>query len=732
MIMTLKWSASLLVVLFSTISLVALGNKGGDATASDSITVVKELAPVVVKSQRQTEDLKSVPASVSAFYPSKLEREAVSTVKEVTSRIPNFYMPQYGNKVNSPIYIRGIGSKFNTPGIAFYVDNVPFFEKSTFDFDLFDIGSLEVFRGPQGTLFGRNSMGGVISIYSKDIPSFTTNQVAASFGDRSFMSFKGAHSSSYGKLGVSASAAYTKRDGFFKNQSNGKTVDYTDAFSARVKLKYDASSSLSFKLLGGITLNNDGGNPFKVYDSSKGSFLDVSFDEESYYTRSLAYGAFVVSKKFGGFELRNVSSYQYFQDHQHLDQDYTLEKVFVSNFYQYQHLLTNELVLITPKLWKWSSQTGAFIFGQQMDKGFQILNGPDAAKYQIAPIPRTQNIPGASNVVGTEEGALGVAFFHQSQLSDILTKNLNLVLGARVDFEGKNFDYANVTTLPAGILPPSMNPIVTKRDSSGRKLVFLPKATLSYSLYNQNVYASWGLGYKSGGFNTSYDKKNPSTMIYDPEFAENYEVGAKTSWFGNRLAINAALFYTKWKDQQINVMLPSGQGLMITNAGRSYSKGAELEVNAVPFNNFQMYMTYGFVEAKYNDYTYFDPTKQANVVYDNRYLPFVPKTTLGAGASYRILIGDGSTSSVVLGADFERVGKHYWNDANTFSQAAWFNLNAMAGYTYKKLELVLRAKNITNEKYNAYEFEYNVEKFYYKYAQQGRPRFAYVELSYKF
>lgn len=726
-----KISVSLLVAL--------LGFNGGlfaidsskKSTPNDSITITKQLQPVIIRSQRRTEELRSVPAAVSVILPSVIEHAGIATVKDITSRTPNFYMPQYGNKVNSPIYIRGIGSKFNTSGIAFYVDNVPFFEKSTFDFDLHDIGSIEVFRGPQGTLFGRNSMGGAISIYSKEISSMMKNDVVLSYGSKSYMRFKGSHANTYGKFGVSTSASYTKRDGFFKNDHTGKSVDDVNTFSAKVALKYTASPTLCYKLMGGVTLNNDGGNPYKVFNATTQQYNNVNFDEESYYTRSLAYSAFVVSKKFGDYELRNVSSYQYFQDHQHLDQDYTAEKVFTSNFYQYQHLVSNETVFLTPKVGKWSSQTGLFFFNQIMDKGIGILNGADAAKYQNG--PRTQNIPGASNLARTNDKVLGFAFFHQSQFSDILIKGLNLVLGARFDYETKNFEYTNTTTLPSGVLPPTMpNPIVVFRDSSTQKFVFLPKSTLSYNFANQNVYVSWGLGYKSGGFNTSFEKSNPSTMIYNPEFAENYEVGVKTQWLDSRLGANAAIFYTDWKDQQVNVMLSNGQGLMIMNAGKSYSKGFEVEVNAIPATNLQVYASYGYVKAKYIRYEYFDRNISGVVSFNNSYLPFVPKSTFSGGASYRIAIGAAKSSSLIFGADYERVGSHYWNDGNSLKQDAWFNLNTMVGYTCKNLDLSLRIKNITNEKYNAYEYTYSVEKFSHRYAQEARPRFVYVELAYRF
>lgn len=698
---------------------------------ADSIKITKVLEPVTVYSQRTAEDLRSVPASVSAFTPARIERENIVSIKEATSRIPNFYMPDYGNKVNSPVYIRGIGSKFTTPSVAYYVDNVPYFEKSTFDFDLFDIKSLEVLRGPQGTLFGRNSMGGVVSIFSKEPSAEMRNRLSASYGEKNYMRFTGSHLNTYGKVGISVGASYVKRDGFFTNSFNGKKVDNIEDFNSRIMLTYKVTPTFNVKLIGSVGFNNDGGNPYGVFDTSTKSFKEVSYNEETYYTRNMVSGAVVLSKKFGEYELRNVTSYQYFQDHQHMDNDYTAEDLYVNDFYQYQNLVTNELVFITPKVWKWSSQTGIFFFNQKFDRGFDIKNGADVVKYQAAPYPYTQNIPGVHVTTRTGEKSNGIAFFHQSQLKDVFTSGLDLSLGARLDYEDKDFGYDNSVSVPGMPRPIVATPV----DTVKKKLVFLPKATLTYDIEGQKVYLSWGVGYKSGGFNTSYDKSNPGTIAYNPEYAENFEVGFKTQWFENKLNVNASVFYTDWKNQQINQFLPNGQGLMITNAGHSYSKGFEVEANAVPFQNFQIYASYGYVKAKFLDYR-----MNATTVYDGNYVPLVPQSTFSAGGCYRIPFGDSGNSSLAIGMDVQRIGKLYWNDANKFAlfpgakayEDAWYTLNGSIGYSYKNIDVSVSGKNLTNNKYNAYVFEYEVEKFQNLYAQKGRPRMLFVELSYRF
>ena len=121
-----------------------------------------ELNEVVVRSFKQNRDLRLEPLSASSVTGTAIQNKNITGIKEFSSFIPNLFMPDYGSKLTSPVYIRGIGSKINAPSVGLYVDGIPYFEKSAFDFDFAEIDRVEVLRGPQGTLYGRNTMGGII------------------------------------------------------------------------------------------------------------------------------------------------------------------------------------------------------------------------------------------------------------------------------------------------------------------------------------------------------------------------------------------------------------------------------------------------------------------------------------------------------------------------------------------------------------------------------------------
>ena len=150
----------------------------------DSIAVPEvNLEEVVINASKNNSKLKELPVSVTIIPSLVIENNEINTLNQLGSMVPNFSMRDYGSKLTSPVYIRGIGSRINSPSVGLYVDNVPYFEKAAFEFDFFDIESIEVLRGPQGTLYGRNSMGGLINITTKSPANYQGSQVKLSAGN---------------------------------------------------------------------------------------------------------------------------------------------------------------------------------------------------------------------------------------------------------------------------------------------------------------------------------------------------------------------------------------------------------------------------------------------------------------------------------------------------------------------------------------------------------------------
>ena len=196
------------------------------AIADTTISNTYELSEIKVVASKNNAKLKEMPASISIVSAKAIQEMGTKSLSAITGAVPNVFMPDYGSKLTSPIYIRGIGSRINSPSVGLYVDRVPYFEKAAFAFDFFDVEQIEVLRGPQGTLYGRNTMGGIINIITKSPMTFQGTNINLTTGTYGCYNISGGH---YGKIGdnfgYSVAINYLHNDGFFKNNFNNSLVD---------------------------------------------------------------------------------------------------------------------------------------------------------------------------------------------------------------------------------------------------------------------------------------------------------------------------------------------------------------------------------------------------------------------------------------------------------------------------------------------------------------------------
>lgn len=178
---------------------------------------------ILTSSTKETNDLRKLPGSVTVLSPQQIIGRQIDALKDISSFVPNLYMPDYGAKLTSAIYIRGIGARSSGQSIGMYVDNVPYLDKSTFDFELTDIQRIEVLRGPQGTLYGRNAMGGIVNIYTISPFDFQGKKLSVSAGNYGQVKVKASHYGVFNdKFGFTAGVYYDRNSGFFTNEYTGK------------------------------------------------------------------------------------------------------------------------------------------------------------------------------------------------------------------------------------------------------------------------------------------------------------------------------------------------------------------------------------------------------------------------------------------------------------------------------------------------------------------------------
>ena len=148
----------------------------------DTTKVIDIEEVVVIASPKETSKLRQLPASVSLISQKDMQANGITSLKSASNIVPNFFMPDYGSRLTSAMYIRGIGSRINTPAVGMYVDNIPYLDKSAFDFNFYDIERIDILRGPQGTLYGRNTMGGLVKVHTRSPFSYQGTDVKLSYG----------------------------------------------------------------------------------------------------------------------------------------------------------------------------------------------------------------------------------------------------------------------------------------------------------------------------------------------------------------------------------------------------------------------------------------------------------------------------------------------------------------------------------------------------------------------
>ena len=661
-----------------------------------------ELDEIVIKASKDNVTFKSLPASVSIISSNKIKESEINSLDDMSATAPNFFMPDYGSKLTSPVYIRGIGSRINAPSVGLYVDYVPYFEKAAFNFDFFDIQRIEVLRGPQGTLFGRNTMGGIVNIVTTSPMDYSGTHLNLSAGNYGTYSGNVGH---YGKIndrfGYSMSVNYLHNDGFFKNEYSGSKVDKLNSVGFRNRLIYEITDRLSVENIAGFESSKQGGYPYAIYNDSLKAAEPINYNQFSSYDRRLFSDAFLVRYNRDNFELISTSSYQYLDDYQGIDQDFTPASLYFITQKQKQNMFSQEVILRSAGQRNYNWLIGGYAF-------YQAFNNEVGANVYAQSMDYIKTYDHNIN---------GYALFHQSSLNDFLVKNLTLTGGLRIDYEEDVLYYNYDRTLRG-----TFANLADTTYPSLKSLEIIPRASLNYKLGGTNIYAVVARGYKTGGFNSTFER--PQDLTFDPEYSWNYEAGVKTPLMMKFLYADLAVFYIDWKNQQIYQTVPSGRGSMLKNAGHSISRGAEISIKSIPVKGFDFMAAYGYTKATFVSYVV-DTTTNHN----GNYLPYVPRHTLALQAGKMFNISNSAwLDNIKIMALYRGAGDIYWNEENDHKQPYYGIVDAKISLNRKAFQFDIWTKNLFNASYHSFYFE----ALGNKYVQTGKPMQIGVNLSVKF
>lgn len=711
------------------------------AAEVDTTVVLEGVSVTAIKQQSNLADIGSQATIIGR---QSIESQGIATVRRVSDLVPNFFLPDYGSRMTSTIYVRGLGARIDQPSMGLNIDNVPVLCKENYDFDIADIARVEMLRGPQSTLYGRNTMGGLMNVYTLSPLSWQGTRIIAELASHMSLKLGASHYARVGeKLGISGSIYYTSTQGQYKNEYNGKNCDWERQGSARIKVVWQPSPSLTVSNTLSGSISRQGGYPYEWVEAGR-----IAYNDTCFYRRTSVMDGLTINKSFERWSLSSITSYQYINDNMTLDQDFTPLPYFTLTQARREHAVTQELVARSHSdgSYKWLSGAFGFYRRYRMDAPVTFKDTGIASLIEGHINSVNPSYPVVWRERSFELGSRftnptwGVALYHQSSLD---WRRFTFTAGLRLDYEHASLRYNSEThtgydiiETATGQIYHSSNIDINDGGSLSKHFVeLLPKLAVTYHLPTDcraSIYASVSKGYKAGGFNTqmfsdvlqqrlmgimgigaAYDVND--IVGYKPEKAWNYEVGAHFESVNHRISADVAAFYIDCHDRQMTIF-PDGTttGRIMTNAGKTRSLGAEASMSVNFTSDFGMNVSYGYCDARFVRYN------DGKADYRDKRVPYCPQHTLYAQAFYTYNIKGGGkwAQSITLDASVKGTGEIYWNEANSLRQPFYALLASSITLKGKHYSLQLWGQNLTGTGYSTFYFV----SIGHEFLQRGRGR----------
>ena len=685
------------------------------------------LAEVTVTAIKQSADLSRQASAITVLDRGDVERNNVMTSRAATTQVPNVFIPDYGSRMTSTIYVRGIGTRIDQPAVGLTVDNVPVMCKENYDVDLVDIGRVETLRGPQSTLFGRNTLGGVMNVYTLSPLNYQGTRVLAQYGSHNTWRLGGGHyARPKPQLGLAATAYCTSTGGEFTNQYNGRRTDWERQGSGRIKVDWLPADGWQVANVLSLSVSRQGGYPYEYLATGQ-----IAYNDTCFYRRTSVMDGLTVTHRGPWYSLSSITSYQYINDNMTLDQDFTTLPYFTLTQARREHAVTQDLVLrdIAAGQYHWLAGLWGFYRHMTMDAPVTFK---DTGIASLIEEHVNEAIPAYPVMWDTREFVLGshftsptwgMAAYHQSTLQ---LGQWTLTAGVRLDYEHSTLRYHSETHTGYSIWNRHTDSLhgheAIDIDDRGHlsKDFFevLPRLSVVWQPSENRphtIHASVSRGSKAGGFNTqmfsdvlqqrlmgmmgigaSYDVDR--IVGYKPERAWNYEVGAHLASGNNRLTADVGLFYMDCRNRQLTVF-PDGTttGRVMTNAGQTRSLGVEAALQARLTERTTLVASYGWCDARFVKY------HDGKADYKDKQVPYSPAHTLFAEARHNIGLG-GDNRTLTLAVNVQGAGHIHWNEANTVTQPFYALLGANATLQLKHIGLQLWGTNLTGTRYRTFYF----------------------------
>ncbi|MBL4800946.1 MAG: TonB-dependent receptor [Emcibacter sp.] len=683
-----------------------------------------ELEEIIVTARKREEGLQNTPISITAISSEGLEKRQIISMDQVSNITPNLTINTSsafsGSSQTPAVFLRGIGQTdftLNTdPGVGIYVDGVYISRSVGALLDLVDVERVEVLRGPQGTLFGRNTIGGSISITSNKPADELSGKAKVTIGSDNWLIMSGNISLPISEtLKAKITIQNQDRDGYVTRLSDGVKLGDDNSTSFRADLLWTPTEDLSFYLVGDYTTARENGAPLSLTQVNEAAPFVVihnnfvapglvatlgngAFYNSQYVTENLyetagtedvysdldVWGLMLTAEyQSDNFSIKSITSYRNLESEFSRDGDASPLLVnMTSDIYNYDQF----------------SQEVQFLGDGLEDKLNWILG-----LYYFEESGENNNIVDFGYLQfrsgGTVKNRSYAAFF---QSSYDITDKLTLTAGLRYTDEQKKFDPVTFVVVQRVPLPvPPFPPFLNYND--GQLLVpqgevetgvkkWTPMVNVAYQWTEELMtYATFSQGFKSGGFTQRIFPALPAVPSFNPETVNVYEAGFKYSGLEGRMRLNGSAYYTDYSDLQVTVQI--GVAPTTQNAAQAEIKGFELEMQLIPLDRVQVEFGIGYIDASY---TTLD-NQVVGITLDSK-LPGTSEWTLNGAISYNLDMGNNGTLTPRLDWSYR---SEFFFDANNSMREDGYNLvNASLLYDYDdNWRLTFFIKNLTNKTY---------------------------------
>ncbi len=665
----------------------------------------KSLDEVLVTAQKKEDLLQQLPLSITSISAERVRESRIWESKDITAVVPNLYSADPGDKRNITS-IRGITSSSYDPAVATYIDGVNQFSLDTYISPLFDVERIEVLRGPQGTLYGRNAMGGVINIITRQPTNKTDVFAEISLGNYGIQRYSAGIKTPLikDKLFFGAAGLYDAGNGFYTNEFNNSKYDKQHSIVGNYYLKYIANEKLAITLNAKHNNNRNTGpfplvfgvdeafaNPYKLNQNALTKIIDNTFNT----SLSINYTG-------SSFNLQSQTSYQtnYRYYNKPIDADFSpIDGITLINDYGKDwnnvKVITQELKISnaarSASLLKWTA--GTYFFYQQSPTKVNTHFGDDGT---LAGAPDNN-----FSLINTSKAkGYGIAIYGQASYT--VTKKLNITAGLRYDNEYKKLSILGEYQKD----PDPAFPLRSDTSAHANFNAVTPRLGLDYNLDGSHLlFASYSRGFRAGGLTPlSSDPSQPALFPFKPEYSNNAEAGIKNNFFSNKVIFNISAFYTAVTNAQVPTLVLPDAVTITKNTGVLHSKGIETELNAAPVEGLEISYNAGYTDAHYKNLKLSQNGDEIDL--KGKRPVFTPGYTSLLAIQYSYSLGNKAGIKFMLRGEFKSIGTQYFDLANSLRQKPYSLVNASVGISSKKYQLIFWSGNITGEKYISYAYDF--------------------------